>query len=794
MSLPIDPILPELVSALTAQRRAVLQAAPGAGKTTRVPLALLEAIPGKIVMLEPRRVAARAAAARLAESLGEEPGRTIGYRMRGESMRGNRIEVVTEGILTRMLQSDPELPGIGCIIFDEFHERSLQADLGLALSLEVAGALRDDLHLLVMSATLDAQPVADLMGGAPVITSKGRAFPVETRWAERPLPARHGRQLADAVAAQVREALNEDGSILVFLPGAGEIRAVAERLTGLPKDIAVRALYGAMQLKAQRAAIAPARDGRKIVLATSIAETSLTIEGVRIVIDAGLARRARFDPGSGMSRLVTERVTKAEAEQRRGRAGRTAPGLCYRMWTKGEEGGFAPYPLPEIAEADLAPLALELAAWGAEAADLPFLTQPPEKTLAEARALLTELGCLDATGITAHGKAVAALPTHPRLGHMLLTGGRAAADLAALLEARRPILPGADITPYVRALPRDLQLAEAREIAKRLRRLAPDRPALSPGALLSLAYPDRIARRRSGKDPRYHLSGGKGAKLPPDDALAGETMLVVADTDGHPTEATIRLAAPVTMADIRELHGNRIAEVATCDWSKRNRRIEPRLREMLGALILDERHWKDAPPEAIGAALAEGIRDLGLDVLNWTSAAKRLRARIALVGSPLPPVNDTALLDTLEDWLVPHLNGQRSAEDLARFDPHDALFALLDWPQRQRLDAEAPSHFTAPTGSKVPVDWSDPAQPGIAIRLQELFGLTEHPRVGRTPLRIDLLSPAGRPVQTTSDLPGFWASSYADVRKDMRGRYPKHPWPEDPAVAAPTRRAKPRGT
>uniref|UniRef100_UPI002905AFE1 ATP-dependent helicase HrpB n=1 Tax=Roseobacter sp. HKCCA0434 TaxID=3079297 RepID=UPI002905AFE1 len=590
----------------------------------------------------------------------------------------------------------------------------------------------------------------------------------------------------------VRAALaRDDGSALVFLPGQGEIRAVEQRLAGLPGDIQVRPLYGALPLAAQRAAIAPVRTGRKVVLATSIAETSLTIEGVRIVVDAGLARRARFDPASSMSRLVTERVTKAEADQRRGRAGRTAPGVCHRLWTRGEHGALAAHPLPQIADADLVPLALELAAWGAEAADLPFLTPPPERALAEARALLHDLGCLDAHGITAHGRSLAKAPTHPRLAHMLSTGGGPLAPrLAALLDARDPMLgAGSDITARLRALQGDI----AKE-AKRLARFSgPDRD-LSPGALLSLAFPDRIAKRRPGDDPRYHLSGGKGAKLPADDPLAPQLFLTVAETDGHPTEATIRLAAPLTLPEIREVHGPRIAEVHSCDWSPRHRRVEPRIRQMLGALVLEERHWKDADPARIAAAMADGVRDLGLDALGWSARARLLRARVAFAGDPLPAMDDATLLDRLDDWLTPHLGAQRTAADLARLDPYEPLLSLLDWSQRQMLDTRAPDSFTAPTGTRCPIDWSDPAHPTIAVRLQEMFGTTTHPTVNGVPLRIELLSPARRPVQTTSDLPGFWANSYADVRRDLRGRYLKHPWPENPADADPTRRAKPRGT
>ncbi|RED17821.1 ATP-dependent helicase HrpB [Pontivivens insulae] len=799
MSLPIEPILPDLVATLRTHNRIVLQAPPGAGKTTMVPLALLPEVPGKIVMLEPRRVAARAAAARLADLLGEPLGTQVGYRMRGDAKPGSRIEVVTEGILTRMIQSDPELTGIGTVIFDEFHERSLQADLGLALTLEIAEALRDDLNIVVMSATLDAGPVADLIG-AEIITSEGRSYPVETRHIPRPLKPeeRRGQRLATHVAATVRQALaEEDGSILVFLPGQGEIARTAALLTDLPSDVEVHQLFGAMKLADQRRAVAPADQGRKVVLATSIAETSLTIDGVRIVIDAGLARRARFDPASGMSRLVTERVTRAEAEQRRGRAGRTAPGICIRLWTAGEEGALAAYPLPEIADADLTGLALDLAAWGATPDQLTFLTPPPDKALTEAQSLLQALNCLEGNGLTPHGKAVARLPVHPRLAHMLLRAGKSApraARIAALLEARGPrINDGSDMS---RALDRLGDRPELMREAKRLAKLVPARESekINDGALLSLAYPDRIAKRRPGDRPRYHLSGGKGVTLDDADALAKQDMLVIAETDGHPTEAKVRAALPVTLSDLRPLHNSQFKTVTVCEWSRRHRRVDARERDMLGALVLEDRRWTDPPSDAVLSAALDGVRDLGLAALGWTKASRLLRTRISIAGSGFPDVSDATLLDSLPDWLGPHFHGQRTAADFADFDPLEALRAMLDWNAQQELDARVPAKFRAPTGTQVAIDWSDPTNPAIAIRLQELFGLTEHPTVAGLAIRLDLLSPAGRPVQSTSDLPGFWATSYADVRKDMRGRYPRHPWPEDPAQAEATRRAKPRGT
>ncbi len=811
--LPIDDALPDLLEALRTHGRAVLQAPPGAGKTTRVPLAMLEAglCAGRIVMLEPRRLAARAAAERMAETLGERAGQTVGYRVRGDAKvsKSTRIEVVTEGILTRMLQSEPDLPGVGAVIFDEFHERSLNADLGLALCLEVTGALRDDLILLAMSATLDADPVGRLME-APLVTSEGRSYPVETRWLEKPLGAQARRldTLIDLVVKAERDSGATGGGILVFLPGEGEIRRAESALSGrLPQDCVVRPLFGAMPFAAQRAAIAPVESGRKVVLATSIAETSLTIPDIRVVVDMGQARRARFDPGSGMSRLVTERVTRAEATQRAGRAGRVSDGLCYRLWSKGEEGALAAYPPAEIEAADLTGLALELALWGAEASDLAFLTAPPEGALAEAQALLTLLGALDGKGrITDHGRALAALPLHPRLGHMLVTAGAQAAPLAALMAERDP-LKGApvDLSLRLEAL-RDARTFQRNRVwqvnmgvldrvkaeAKRLRvQAGSEAENLSPASMAALAYPDRIGQRRKGEAPRYVLSGGKGVVLDSGDTLAGAPYLVVIDTDGNPREAKARMAVQISESEIGALVADQIGWETSCVWSKRDRRVIARRQERLGAITLEDRIWKDVPEDAIARAMLDGVRDLGL---RLEGAAARLAARVELVradGVDLPDFSDQGLIDSVEDWLLPMLSGVRSAEDWKRFDLLPALRARLDWAQTQELDRRAPGSFVTPLGRKVPIDYGSDA-PEISVRLQELFGVTRHPAVGGTPLKITLLSPAQRPIQITRDLPGFWAGSYADVRKDMRAQYPKHPWPEDPTQADPTLRAKRR--
>ncbi len=809
MTLPIEDILPDLLRHLAQAGRCVLQAPPGAGKTTRVPLALLDQIPGRIVMLEPRRLAARAAAEQMARLLGENVGRRIGYRIRGETVTSSatRVEVVTEGILTRMLQSDPELRGVGAVIFDEFHERSLQADLGLALTWEMREALRPDLALLVMSATLDAAPVAALLDNAPILTAEGRSFPVETRWLARPRAATP--RFESAAADLVLQAFAEtDGSILVFLPGEGEIRRVAARLAGRVGDARIQPLYGALPFVQQRAAIAPVQSGRKIVLATAIAETSLTIEGIRVVVDAGLSRRARFDPGTGMARLVTERVTRAEAEQRRGRAGRVAPGLCYRMWARSEEGALAAFAPPAMLRADLAGLALELALWGG-AAGLRFLTPPPEAAMAEAQALLQGLGALDRGGrITAHGRAMAGVPLHPRLAHMLLEAGRAGAELAAVLS-ERDLLSGApvDLALRIEAL-RDPKafaarysyslhqptLERLRQSLPQLRRLAGGAAAdLTAGQMAALAYPDRVGLRRKGDVPRFVLSGGKGAVLPDGDALSRARLLVVTDSDGDPREARIRQAIALSEAELRAVFADQLQWRAVCAWSRRERRVLARRQECFGALVLIDQRWADPPPQALAQAACEGLRDLGLPL---SEAAQRFIARVELLraqGEALPEMSETALLAGLEDWLAPHLSGQRTADELRALDLLPALRSMLDWEQMQRLGQMVPAHFVTPLGNRVPIDYAGDA-PEVALRLQEVFGLAQHPVIGpaRLPLRMVLLSPARRPVQVTMDLPRFWAESYTDVRKDMRGQYPKHPWPENPLEAEPTLRAKPR--
>jgi ATP-dependent helicase HrpB len=847
--LPIDEALPALREALQARACAVLQAPPGAGKTTRVPLALLDApwLQGRgILMLEPRRLAARAAARRLASTLGEQVGETVGYRIRHETRIGprTRIQVVTEGVLTRMLQHDPALEAFGAVLFDEYHERSLHADLGLALTLQSQQLLRDELRILVMSATLDGARVAALLGDAdgepaPIVTSAGRSHPVAVHWRERrpePRPGTGGVEAA--VVGTVRAALTAHaGDLLVFLPGAAEIRRVGAMLDDgtLPGAVRVHALFGNLPQGEQDAALDPAPPGRrKVVLSTSIAETSLTIEGVRVVVDCGLARVPRFDPRTGMTHLDTVRVSRASAEQRAGRAGRVAPGDCYRLWPEAEQAGLLSHATPEILDADLAPLALELAAAGvADPAELRWLDHPPAAAFAQARALLAQLGALDPAGrMTAHGHAMAALPLHPRLAHMTLRAralglAALACDLAALLAERDvlrgdgPVQPDADVRLRLELLrgrggdvPSTMLgwsvdregVRRARQEARSLRdalgvRSAGDVDAVeASGRLLSLAYPDRIARRREPGGSRYVLRNGRGAVLPDGQPLAREPWLVAAELGGGATqERRVLLAAPVSPDELLEEHGALIERTEELAWDVDAGAVRARRVVRLGALVLEEAALRDPDPERVARVLLEQVRAAGLEALPWSDDARRLRERLAFArewdGEGWPDVSDDALRDALDDWLLPHLVGMRRWDDLRRLDLGALLLARVDWARRAALDHLAPTHQTVPSGSRVRIDYADPRAPVLAVRLQELFGLQETPRVaqGRVALVLHLLSPAHRPVQVTRDLAGFWRSSYFDVRRDLRGRYPRHHWPEDPLQATPTHRVKPRG-
>lgn len=802
--LPIHDVLDELIHAVQTKQCAVLCAPPGAGKTTVVPLTLLSSggFDGKIIMLEPRRLAARAAAERMAKTLNEKVGQTIGYRVRGEAKTSSdtKIEVVTEGILTRMIQSDPELHGTACIIFDEFHERSLNADLGLALSLEIQDALRDDLRIVVMSATLDADPISKLMNNAPIITSKGRSYSVEPIWLSRPVPTH--QRLETGISILIHQALEKtDGGVLVFLPGEREIRNVLRTLSGaIPKDVTVYPLFGSLDFKDQQMAIAPLKTGRKVVLATSIAETSLTIEGITAVVDSGLARRAIYDAGTGMSRLITTKASKAEATQRMGRAGRLSEGTCFKYWSRAEEGQMPAFAPAEIQRADLATFALDLAQWGTDEHNLALLTPPNAAALDDARAVLKMLGALDQAGrITDHGRILSRAPTHPRIAHMITVAGENATLAAALLGERdilrksgqsdfaKRIKAIVDADPNIPKLTRNRIKSESKRLA---RFAAQHAPSYSMAQMLAMAFPDRIGARRAGKAARFILSGGKGAIMRDEDALASQRFIVAIELDGDPREAQIRLALPIPESEIRDLFDTQFGWRNICEWSKRDSRVVARRREYFGSLILNDQIWKDVDETTLAMAMIEGVRDLGLTL---TPGAQRFLARMRLAPKAFPGFDDATLLSELDEWLLPFLTGITTTEAWRKFDITPALKARLSWDQQNKLDHLAPSHFTTPIGRKIPIDY-DGEHPQIALRLQEMFGQITHPQVAGKPLRVTLLSPAGRPVQTTLDIPGFWATSYTDVRKDMRGRYPKHPWPEDPTQADPTLRAKPRGT
>lgn len=826
-SLPIETALPELLAALAARPNAVLEAPPGAGKTTRVPLALLGADwakDGKILVLEPRRIAARAAARRMAQTLGENVAETVGYRVRLDSRVGpnTRVEVVTDGLFVRRIQNDPALEGVAALLFDEFHERGLESDMGLALALEAQKALRPDLRILVMSATLDGVAVAKLLGDAAVVRSPGRAFPVAVEWQDRP----DDRAWLDVLARTVRRAVaTHPGDALVFLPGVAEIRRAAERLDGLGPGTDVVPLYGDLSAEQQDRAIRPSPPGRrKVVLATSIAETSLTIDGTTVVVDGGLKRAPRFDPRTGMSKLETLRVSQASAEQRAGRAGRTAPGVCYRLWSEAEHRQLARYDRPEIADADLAPLALELAAWGnAEPASLALLDPPPAAAYAQARGLLVELGALDADGrATAHGRAMAELAAHPRLAHMMIAAqprglAALAADIAALIEERDVIrgVREADLRPRLELLRRDASgiggasvdkgaLMRAREAAKvwrrRLRAAADGEGLARAGEALALAYPDRVAKRRGGAGRSYLLASGRGAAFVEPEPLSAEEYVAIGDLDAGEREARIYSALPLTRADIEDLFAARIVEERRVAWDARAEAVVAVRRRRLGALTLEEKPAADLAPGETTAAMLEGVRAMGLGCLPWTKASIQLRARVGFLrremGDEWPDWSDLALLADLDAWLGPFLDGRTRRAHLADLDLHEALLARLDWPMRQALDREAPTHLDVPSGSRIAVDYEQGDIPVLAVRLQEMFGCVDTPALagGRVKALLHLLSPARRPVQVTRDLAGFWAGTYKDVKRDLKGQYPKHAWPDDPLRAPPTARAKPRGT
>ncbi|GGE89955.1 ATP-dependent helicase HrpB [Stappia taiwanensis] len=818
-TLPIDAVLPELLDTLAAHPSAVLVAEPGAGKTTAVPLALLDADwrgEGRILVLEPRRLAARAAAARMAAQLGEEVGDTVGLRVRLETRVSDRtrIELITEGVFTRMILDDPELTGVAAILFDEFHERSLDGDLGLALALDVQSALREDLRLLPMSATIDAAGVARLLGDAPVVSCAGRSFPVETRYLGRetgaPLPAQ--------MARAIRQALdNESGSILAFLPGQGEIHKVADLLAAnLPAGVDLAPLYGALTASAQNAAIRPAPEGRrKVVLATAIAQTSLTIEGVRVVIDSGMARVPRYEPATGLTRLETVRVSRAAADQRRGRAGRTEPGICYRLWDEAQTRALAADDRPAILEADLSRLVLDLAAWGVtDPAMLRFADPPPTAAWSEAVSLLRSLHALDAGGaLTSAGRRMMRLPLAPRLAHMLIAsreedaGGLAARTAAVLSETG---LGGrsTDLRDRLAGLARgkDPRTSAARDLAERWRKQAGlPRGGAEPeaaGRVLALGYPDRVAQAQDGRGG-FRMASGRGARLEESDPLAREDFLAIAEVQGTAARGRILLAAPLTRTDIGELFAEDITdEVAvTCDAEGK---VRARRRRMFGKLRLSEEIEPAPDPDRVAAALSRYLKDKGAGALDWSKTQRALRARVGFLRQRLEPeaaadwpdLSDAALTETMDDWLAPYLAGRSRASEIGPDILGDALSGLLPQHRMAELERQTPTHFSAPSGSHVPIDYDREDGPTLAIRVQELFGLDRHPAIagGRVPLILELLSPAHRPIQITRDLPGFWRGSWAQVKSEMKGRYPKHPWPDDPASAQATARAKPRGT
>jgi len=821
MTFPIDAVLNDLRAALS-NNHAVLQAPTGSGKSTRVPLALLDEgwLAGqRILMLQPRRPAARMTAARMAAMLGEQVGETVGYQVRFDRRIGpcTRIEVLTEGILTRRLQSEPELDGVGALLFDELHEMNLQSELGLALTLDVIENLRPDLRILAMSATLDTKSVSALLGDALIVRGGGRTFPVVIRYAERPLE----QDLVPAVASAVRRALSEQtGDILVFLPGIGEINRCRERLAG-PADwgVEVIPLHGSLASAEQDRALLPG-DGRhrRVVLATDIAETSVTIPGIGVVIDSGLSRKPRFEPGSGLTRLATEAISLASAEQRAGRAGRLGPGVCFRLWTKGQEHGRPQQRRPEILQSDLAPLVLELALWGvSDATELKWIHTPPRPAWEQALALLTRLGAIDPAGrLTERGRAMAELPIHPRLAAMLVGAAPAArkvaADLCALISERDPMIPcqgescPTDLGIRLQALqsfrsgraPPDFdrrRLATADRIANQLIRLTrPDkqRKTESPGALLALAYPDRIAQRRGGCDGRYLLAAGSGAVLPRDDALASHSYLAVAEMDARGRDGRIYLAMPIGEPELLDLFANRIVGERDLSWDLQLEAVTARRITRLDAIVIDSRPVPLESSDDIGGLLTERIAKDLERLLNWTGAARQLQARVALMraqdpDSGWPDLSIQRLRETLSDWLGPWLDGKTRLAEIRQLDLVTILQSQLDWEHRHRLEREAPPRLTTPAGNSRRIDYVDKDTPTVAVPLQEMLGAHDTPSIcnGRVKLLLQLLNPAQRPIQITQDLAGFWSSSYAEVRKEMRGHYPKHHWPEDPANAAP---------
>jgi ATP-dependent helicase HrpB len=812
---PVSEILPPLAAALVAGNRAVVSAPPGAGKTTLIPLYLLDQPwrgDGRIIVLEPRRLAARAAASRMASLLGEQVGQTVGYRMRLDNRisANTRVEVVTEGVFARMILEEPELTGIIAVVFDEFHERSLDADFGLALALDCQSALRDDLRLIVMSATLDVERVAVLMDNPPILESAGRGFPIDIRHRDRPGTER----IEDSMASAILDThANEAGSILAFLPGQAEIRRVAERLEGrLPSSTLIAPLYGNLSQSEQDQAIKPAAAGtRKLVLATSIAETSITIDGVRIVIDSGLQRLPVYEASTGMTRLETVQVSRASADQRAGRAGRTEPGIALRLWHSGQTAALPAFTPPEILSSDLSSLVLDMAHWGVtDPTALCFIDQPPKAPLKEARNLLLSLGALDSQGhLTEKGKTMRGLGLPPRLAAMVIAAaldgnGKTASELSVLITEQGLGGSDLDLEERLRRFRQDRgdRANAARKLAERLVRELPRSNAspspVSAGQLLLHAYPDRIALKRGGRG-RYVMANGRGAEIAQTERLAANEMLVIADLTGRAAQARILSAAEIRLADVEAYLPEAITQGDESFFEPVSKEVRARRVKRIGAIILEETPLAKPTGEAATRALADGLRQIGLERLDFSKSAEQLRQRIGFlhrsIGAPWPDMGDEALLERLDEWFIPFQTGVRSFAAISSGGLMDGLKSLIPYAVQRDLDRLAPTHFTAPTGMNHAIHY-DGDEPKLVIRVQELYGLKQHPTIGggKLPLLLELTSPAHRPIQTTRDLPGFWAGSWSDVRADMRGRYPRHPWPEDPANAAPTTRVKPRGT
>jgi ATP-dependent helicase HrpB len=797
--LPIHAVLPDLLAALQANSSAVLVAPPGAGKTTAVAPALLDQswCSGRVLLLSPRRVAARAAAERIAELAGEAVGGRIGYATRLDSRQSGqtRLLVVTQGIFVSMIQADPELAGISAVLFDEVHERSLDGDFGLALALDVQAALRPDLRLIAMSATLEGERFSKLLGGAPVIESEGRSFPIEHVYL-----GRREQRIEDDMAPAIRRALAEtEGGVLAFLPSVAEIERTAERLTGLAPEINLHRLHGQIEPSAQRTAIRSEPAGkRKLVLATAIAETSLTLDGVSTVVDSGLARRPRYDRAAGVTRLSTERVSQAAATQRAGRAGRQGPGTVYRLWEEAATAGLAPYDPPEIAEADLSGLVLACAIWGvADPTALRWIDPPSASAISEAKRWLLSFGLIDADGRpTAHGQKVAGLPVSPRLGHMLVAAGehgwgRTAAEVAVLLSEQGLGGNDPDLETRLRRWWSETgrRAEAARGLARRWAKMAGSSEGEGPvGACIALAFPDRVSKRRGADGADWISAGGRGFRLDPASSLAREEWVAVAETQGAAAGARILSASKITRSEIEDLFADRIEVRRSVGFDPATAAVQTVREQRLGAIRIAAGPDSSADPEAVAAALVDGVRKHGLGLLPWSEAATTLRQRAAYAGGDA--LSDAVLLERLDEWLPPLVEGKRRLSDIAGGAIFQALENLLGWEGKRRLDHEAPPHFTSPLGTTHPIDYAAEGGPAVELRVQALFGLNEHPMIGRTPLVLRLTSPAGRPIQTTRDLPGFWKGSWAAVAKEMRGRYPKHPWPEDPTQADPTLRTK----